>query len=233
MLKEIFLTFALTSSVYALPDKVEFVFITGGQKKTFLENLEFKIKNYRATAQNKEHCVEMGNGCFDPQTGYVVGKNGEDFVEQDYGTAPTNVKVENTIDSNMIRCTGAYFDIFCGKSRKVVKKPLPKYEIWVDTSASLRNSDWSKTGETCYRRSFVSRISHTCPLTIKAFDSSIKEIKNDHYLCQTKGGNAVDNPEIDRFGLSPNHGVHALYGYIEHFAGSHGMNVYTIGKRLF
>lgn len=142
-------------------------------------------------AQNNEddHCVPMGDGCFDPQQGYIEKEDAKGFVDQDYGQADKKVDVENTIDSDMIRCTGAYFDIFCGKSKKVEKKKEAKYEVWVDTSASLRNSDWSKTGDTCYRRSFVSRLSHSCDLKIQAFDSTIKEIANDAYLCQTKGGN--------------------------------------------
>lgn len=155
-----------------------------------LENFIFKTKTLRSLAQSDdERCVPMGDGCFDPQKGYVSDKKGKDFVDQEYGSNEKNVDVENTIDSNMIRCTGAYFDIFCGKARKEAKKPIVKYEVWIDTSASMRHSDWSKSGDTCFRRSFVSRLSNSCSLKIKAFNSSIKDIANDAYLCQTEGGN--------------------------------------------
>ncbi|AYF45804.1 hypothetical protein BALOs_2815 [Halobacteriovorax sp. BALOs_7] len=189
MLKRLTLAFLLTQSVLSLPDTVEFVFISpAASNKTTL--LDSKIINYRKVAQNeKENCVPMGEGCFDPQKGYIQNDKAVDYVDQEYGKVNKKVEVENTIESSMIRCTGAYFDIFCGKAKKVEEKPKSKYEIWIDTSASLRRADWSKSGDTCYRRSFVSRLSHSCPLTIKAFDSSLKEIANDLYLCQTKGGN--------------------------------------------
>ncbi|WP_412463069.1 hypothetical protein [Halobacteriovorax sp. RT-2-6] len=186
--KKTLLAFIFSSAVVALPQTVEFVFLSAAPKQTLLEQILFKNIS-RKIAQNDDHCIEMGDGCFDPQTGYMVGKSGKDYVDQEYGTPDKDVAVENTIDSDMIRCTGAYFDIFCGKAKKVEKKKVPKYEVWIDTSASLRNSDWSKSGDTCYRRSFVSRLTYGCPVTIKAFDSSIREIKNDLYLCQTKGGN--------------------------------------------
>ncbi len=178
----------ISTSVYALPDTVEFIFISPAKKSALIDLLNFKTKTFQAVAENDD-CIPMGDGCFDPQTGYVEGKSGKDYIEQEYGVPSGKPKVENTIDSDMIRCTGAYFDIFCGKAKKVKKKKTTKYEVWVDTSASLRNSDWSKTGDTCYRKSFVTRLSYGCPITIKSFDSSIREIKNDNYLCQTKGGN--------------------------------------------
>ena len=58
-------------------------------------------------------------------------------------------------------------------------------------------------------------------------------LRNRELIGQAKAGYAVDNSKIDRLGLTPDHGVHALDRHAKHFRRGHGMNIQPLGKGLF
>jgi hypothetical protein len=177
------------SKVWALPKKVDIIFLSA-KKTAGLEELtkdKYPIV-FRALAQNDDKCVPMGDGCFHPQLGYIEGKSGKALDDQ---KEQKNVKVKtiNSMDTNMIDCKdGNYWDIFCGKAKAEKYGPVD-FEVWIDTSSSLRNVDWSKDATHCYRRSFVERLKQKCSIEVQTFDTSIKQMGGLDTLCINYGLN--------------------------------------------
>ena len=57
-------------------------------------------------------------------------------------------------------------------------------------------------------------------------------VGNPEVVGQPEGGNTVDDAEVDRLGVAPDHGVHAFDRHPEDLAGRHGMNVEAIAEGL-
>lgn len=185
------LTLLFSLTVFALPKRVEVVFLAPEKEAVTTEVLEeFKTKNFRKLAQADVKCVPMGDGCFHPQLGYMEGDSAKGIVDQESGKQKeVKIKTINSMDTDMIDCKkGNYFDIFCGKAKKEKHGPVD-YEIWIDTSSSLRRVDWSKEQSHCSRRTFIEKLRRSCDLEIQTFDTSIKQMGSLSNLCLTYGLN--------------------------------------------
>lgn len=191
MKKKIALICLFQISIFALPKKLEVIFLSPDKKASLLHFIQENQKKFLATAEKEKDCVPMGDGCFHPQRGYIEGDSGKGVVEQQEDK-PKKVETKNTLESNMIDCKeGYYFDIFCGKAKKEVHGPVD-YELWIDTSSSLRRFDWAEGGSHCARRSFVERVKNKCSVEVKTFDTSIKQMGGLDNLCITYGLNDQD-----------------------------------------
>jgi hypothetical protein len=184
----------ITAYTFATPRVVEVYFLSEVKKETSYKLLEDKFKAFKLTAQvDMSKCVPMGDGCFHPQVGYIEGDSGKGVIEQQDGKAKdVELKTINSLEVDMIDCKeGNYFDIFCGKAKKE-KRGKIHYEIWVDTSASMRRVDWSKDASHCYRRTFIENIERKCNVDVSMFDTSIKQVGSHDSLCLTYGLNDQD-----------------------------------------
>jgi len=173
----------------ALPKRVDIIFLAA--KKT-ADLKELTKDQYpivlRAIAQKEDNCVPMGDGCFHPQLGFIEGKSGK-ALEDQKDQKDVKVKTINSMDTNMIDCKeGNYWDIFCGKAKAQKHGPVD-YEVWIDTSSSLRNVDWSKDSTHCFRRSFIERLKSKCSIEVQTFDTSIKQMGGLSNLCINYGLN--------------------------------------------
>jgi hypothetical protein len=147
-------------------------------------------------------CVPMGDGCFHPQLGYLdkipgalKGRNGtginkrkkkKEEVEND----PFKQNTFNSDDISLVECQeGRYFDIFCGKERKPIE--AAGLEVWIDTSSSLRNIDYSSEKNYCERRFFVSKLKNDCKagVAFSVFDTARKSLGSYDTLCDYVGSN--------------------------------------------
>lgn len=191
------LLIAIPIQVHAIPDHIEVIFLSPPKVSQLLKVIEHEgqIPLSVLTAQASENydCVPMGDGCFHPQLGFIE----DDDSIKDKRKAPPErgdkdykLKTFNSTDTKLVDCDkNYYFDVFCGKER-----PLPgrgPVEIWVDTSSSLRNTDFTKDGNFCNRRRFVAPLLDKCgkKLTVSIFDTTKKTIGDLDSLCGTYGTN--------------------------------------------
>lgn len=191
MNKIIFILFIFSLNTFALPEHVHFFFISGDGVSLInsIEESGFNFSKY--TAKNvfdeEPECVPMGDGCFHPQIGYI-----------EKGTSGTKKKLEkvpnktiNAVDIDLIKCEdGNYFDIFCGKAKKEsTTKAL--FEVWLDTSSSMRSVDYSKDPSYCERRIVARKFREGCgeKVNIQLFDTSLKEMGDLSSACVNYGLN--------------------------------------------
>lgn len=183
---KIFITLVFSFCIFARPQNIDVIFLspTKAVKETFF-NTALKVMS---VAQNSK-CIPMADGCFHPQLGFI-----EDEQEaKDKQAPPVELKTFNALETNLIDCKeGNFFDIFCGKATALEVNKKVNYEVWIDTSSSLRNFDWNEDPGRCARRSFVERLSKNCDLEIKTFDTSIKQMGSLDGLCVTYGLNDQD-----------------------------------------
>ena len=68
----------------------------------------------------------------------------------------------SNMDTDSIECDKSnQFDTFCGKASKDSGKNKPQaaaYEIWIDTSRSMKDVDFPDKNGDCFRKSFITRI---------------------------------------------------------------------------
>lgn len=142
-------------------------------------------------------CVDMGDFCFDPQSGIVEDKeyetdNDKALRNLDAPEEANPAKTINAVETDLINCDkNYYFDVFCGKGQKAKRKEA-KLEIWIDTSASMKGVDFTAEENFCDRRRFVSNIQDQCgseSVQIAVFDTSIKEFSSLAQLCDYRGLN--------------------------------------------
>ena len=190
-IKALFLLLFLCFDVFAVPKEIEVYFLNRDKQANLLNPFLKKYFKSLPIASKEDNCLPYGDGCFHPQYGFIEGKKKKNIVEQEK-TKKVELKTFNAIESDMIDCKeGNYFDIFCGKAKKINNRHID-YEIWIDTSSSMREVDFSTSPSFCHRRSFIERMKTKCHLEIKVFDTSIKQYGGLDGLCVTYGLNNQD-----------------------------------------
>ena len=185
----------LSFSVIAAPRSIEVWFISA-HKKAQLEKLinGQAVKWHAQTAQLE--CQEMGDFCFDPQYGLYKKDDTSSSVDGDKVEtlkAPS-IPVAKSLERDLINCDSSnYFDIFCGKASQVTKSAPAKLDIWIDTSSSMREMDFSDKEGGCFRKSMMKRLDETCgfnkKVNVMMFDTSIKQAGSMDSLCVNQGLN--------------------------------------------
>lgn len=183
-----------STSLFAAPRELEVWFLSAN-KKAQLEQL-IKDKPFVMRARTAQlQCQEMGDFCFDPQ--YGLYKKDDIGAEVDAGKVETlkapEIPAAKSIDRDLIDCDPKnYFDMFCGKARKAAQANF-KLELWIDTSSSMREMDFSDKEGGCFRKSMMKRLDESCgfneKVNVMMFDTSIKQAGSMDALCNNQGLN--------------------------------------------
>lgn len=190
---KLLLSFILLQSAFAAPLNIEVWFISAHKKAEVQQMINEKpyiLKSMRAELQ----CQEMGDFCFDPQFGLYK----KDDITGDAEAPVINEKAPgipaaNSIDRDLINCDPKnYFDIYCGKARKEAQAKS-KLDLWIDTSSSMREMDFSDKEGNCHRKSMMKRLDSSCPfnqsVNVMMYDTSIKQAGSMDSLCNNSGLN--------------------------------------------
>jgi uncharacterized protein YlxP (DUF503 family) len=180
--------------VSATPRKIEMIFLSPEKVSMILELLDkyevMKMSSH--LSQNEmDNCVPMGDGCFNPQYGYIekkveTPKNDPTILED----KQFELKTFNAIEINMINCDkNNYFDIFCGKES--ANAAPAEIEMWFDISSSLRTVDYNKDPDQCARRAFMEKVMATCKnkVNVSIYNTSLKQIGDHSSVCMAYGLN--------------------------------------------
>lgn len=192
------LVLVMTSISWAAPSVIEVWFLSA-PKTSYLESILKEKTRSTKVAQNLQ-CQQMGDYCFDPQFGlYKPGDtNLEEKVDAEIAAKDaigTNIAPAKSIDRNLIDCDkNNYFDIFCGKAKAVEADKASSFEIWIDTSSSMREMDYTDKEGGCYRKSMMKRLDDAgCgfnnKVNVMMFDISMKQAGAMDSLCLNIGLN--------------------------------------------
>lgn len=184
----------ICTSAWSAPKEIEVWFISHAKTALLQDLLNRPQYIYRApTAELK--CQEMGDYCFDPQYG-LYKKDDANFevvetkkIETDGPTIPSGKSVER----ELIDCDPKnYFDVFCGKAKKQAEMPS-RLDVWIDTSSSMREFDYTDKDGSCHRKSFAKTLDNVCgfnqKVNVMMFDTSIKQAGSMDQLCNNQGLN--------------------------------------------
>ena len=178
----------------AAPKEIEVWFISNSKVALLNDLLNKPQYIYRAPTAELQ-CQEMGDYCFDPQYGLykkddVTAEVIETVkIETDGPVIPAGKSVER----NMIDCDPKnYFDVFCGKA-KAQTPSTTKLDLWIDTSGSMKEFDYSDKQGNCHRKSMVQELDKVCgfnqKVNVMMFDTSIKQAGSMDQLCLNQGLN--------------------------------------------
>ncbi len=210
-LRFLFVFIFYAADLLAMPKKLEVIFLSRNQKTSLLRYFDeshYPLMLGQLVEWDTSECVPMGDGCFHPQHGFIeekptpLKKEKSNFLrkeiddekrkalDEELNQEELKLKTFNSMDIDMVDCKeGPYFDIFCGKA---THRPRPeKVELWVDTSASMRDVDYSKDLEFCDRRKMITKVLDQCALsaTVSVFNTSRMMIGSRHQVCQSLGLN--------------------------------------------
>lgn len=190
-----FLLLGLISfSAFAAPKEIEVWFVSHAKVSLLNDLLNRPQYIYRAPTAELE-CQEMGDYCFDPQ--YGLYKKDDAFNEtvevKKIETEGPTIPVGKSVERDLITCDPKnYFDVFCGKARKEVQA-TSKLDLWIDTSSSMREFDFSDKEGGCHRKSLVRALDRSCgfnqKVNVMMFDTSIKQAGSMDALCNNSGLN--------------------------------------------
>ncbi|MBC7426979.1 MAG: hypothetical protein H7336_00110 [Bacteriovorax sp.] len=178
----------------ATPQKIEMVFLSPEKVSMIIELLDkyqvMKMSSH-LSQNDMDNCLPMGDGCFNPQYGYIEKKfeapKNEATVLED---KKFELKTFNAVDTSMINCDkNNYFDIFCGK--ETANAAPSELEIWFDISSSLRTVDYNKDPDQCARRSFMEKVMASCKskVNVSIYNTSLKQIGDHSNVCMAYGMN--------------------------------------------
>ena len=185
----------ISTASYAAPKEIEVWFLSNSKVTQLNELLNRPQYVYRAPVAKLE-CQEMGDYCFDPQ--YGLYKKDDANLEVDAGEISKEKGPEipsaKSVDRDLINCDpNNYFDIFCGKARAQTKRETAKLDLWIDTSSSMREFDYTDKEGGCFRKSLVTRLDETCgfnqKVNVMMFDTSIKQAGSMDQMCHNQGLN--------------------------------------------
>lgn len=138
-------------------------------------------------------CEPFGEGCFHPQHGYIEDQE-KVMKAIERKQAEIEINTINAKEVNLIDCEKEYyFDMYCGqaqKKNKNVDKPS-EFELWVDTSSSMRQVDFSQEQSYCERRRLVAKLQDSCKgkVDVFTFDTSRKSLSGLENTCNNRGTN--------------------------------------------
>ncbi len=189
-----FLFILIFQVCFSAPRHLEVWFLSNSKKAQLLKLINDKDYKFSPLTAALE-CQEMGDYCFDPQFGlYKPGDEGNlvitDQFEKDQSSSMPHA---TSVDRNLITCDPTNrFDIFCGKSRSTSGEKS-KLDLWIDTSSSMREFDYSDKDGGCFRKSLVTNLDKVCAFNEKVnvmmFDTSIKQAGTFESLCNNQGLN--------------------------------------------
>jgi hypothetical protein len=194
LILRLFLLLSFTSSLFAAPRELEVWFLSAN-KKAELEQL-IRHRPFVMLARTAElQCQEMGDFCFDPQYGlYKKDDAGAEVDVSRVDTAKTpEIPVAKSVERDLIDCDPKnYFDVFCGKAKKAMQANY-KLDIWIDTSSSMREMDFSDKEGGCFRKSMMKRLDESCgfneKVNVMMFDTGLKQAGSMDALCNNQGLN--------------------------------------------
>lgn len=190
-----FLLLILIQFASAAPQSIEVWFLSA-HKKAEVEHMINQRPYVLHSLTAQMECQEMGDYCFDPQ--YGLYKKDDLGAEVDAtkvsGEKVPSIPSAKSVDRELINCDPKnYFDIFCGKARKEASGGNAKLDLWIDTSSSMREMDFSDKDGSCFRKSMMQKLDNTCGFNSKVnvmmFDTSIKQAGSMDSLCQNQGLN--------------------------------------------
>lgn len=188
----------LLSVAQAAPKELEVWFLTPPKSATLERWL---LPPSARRTQLALACEPMGDYCFDPQVGLYKKQDagGPEFVD------PSDVKLDaelphlptaTSVDRSLISCDSKNaFDMFCGQARPEAKAKAEgvNFEIWIDTSSSMREMDWADPQGHCQREAFVKRLDELCgfqkKVSVMMYDVSLREMGTIASACQSTGQN--------------------------------------------
>lgn len=187
----------MLSGASAAPKELEVWFLTP-PKSASLER--WLGPHVRPTSTWALSCEPMGDYCFDPQVGlYKKNDVAPDIVD------PGTVKLEEdlphlptakSVDRSIVSCDPNYaFDLFCGEARPeaAAKKGPVEFEIWIDTSSSMREMDWADPQGHCQREAFLKKLDESCgfqkKVSVMMYDVSLREMGTIASSCKSSGQN--------------------------------------------
>lgn len=184
----------ISSSSLAAPKEIEVWFLSHA-KTALLENLLNRPQYiYRAPIAELQ-CEQMGDYCFDPQYGlYKKDDANAEIVEtKNIEREGPSIPSGKSLDRDLISCDSAnYFDVFCGKA-KSRPEAQAKLDLWIDTSSSMKEFDYSDKDGSCHRKSLVKQLDDVCgfnqKVNVMMFDTSIKQAGGMDDLCNNQGLN--------------------------------------------
>lgn len=187
------LLIAFIDFAIAAPKEIEVWFLSNAKTSQLMEILNRPGLIYLPRTAELQ-CHEMGDYCFDPQYGlYKKDDQNSEIVEtQKIQNDGPSIPSGKSVDRDLITCDSSnYFDVFCGKAR--AEKGVAKFDLWIDTSSSMREFDYLEKDGSCYRKSLVKKLDETCAFNEKVnvmmFDTSIKQASNMDQLCLNQGLN--------------------------------------------
>lgn len=197
---------------FAEPDQLIVLFLSSVESVSFSERLTPNFEFSQEFAQRGliSNCISFGDKCFHPQKGLIDPKQ-TDHTSEFYQKGTRDLKydfsdVESTEDhmggkglnseaSSELDCKEEqYFDIYCGKAKKITGKPRRKqagFEVWIDTSTSMKDSDYQFQKLTCYRKDFADRMRSSCQgVDIYQYAASRKQVGSTATLCENNNQNS-------------------------------------------
>ncbi|MGE3611488.1 MAG: hypothetical protein AB7I27_17985 [Bacteriovoracaceae bacterium] len=192
-----FLILLLASTqVWSAPKSLEVWFLSSGKVAELQKLLDRPVYIYRKPTAELE-CHEMGEYCFDPQFGLYKKDHEDEEVSTEKAAKDkrdASIAIAKSVDRELINCDkNNFFDIFCGKAKPVQANKKPKLDLWIDTSSSMKEFDFSDKAGGCYRKSLVQRLDESCPfnqkMNVMMFDTSIKQAGSMDMLCNNQGLN--------------------------------------------
>ena len=190
---KLLLLLLITTSALAAPKEIEVWFLSNAKVTELHKYLNRPQFLFRAPTAELQ-CQPMGDLCFDPQFGLYKKDDAENVVDVTKIETPGPViPSAKSVERDLIDCDPKnYFDVFCGKARKEVQASS-KLDLWIDTSSSMREFDFSDKDGYCQRKALVSALDKTCGFNQKAnvmvFDTSIKQAGGMDQLCNNQGLN--------------------------------------------
>lgn len=183
----------ISISAFAAPQSVEVWFLSNAKVSELNQLLDKEVKYHQMTAALQ--CQEMGDFCFDPQFGlYKKETMGEEVSAAELEKSGPSIPAAKSVERELIDCDPKnYFDVFCGKAKKEAAPGTAKLDLWIDTSSSMREFDFSDKDGNCQRKNLVKALDTTCgfnqKVNVMMFDTSMKQAGGMSDLCNNQGLN--------------------------------------------
>jgi len=191
------LTFFICQNLFALPETIEFWFISRA-KYGYLQNYPQTLVKVAQVRGIYKGCKSWGEGCYDLEDEKLVDRppslKKNDYMIRERRKLRENLDLFTPYNSHLSDCSsGRGSPDFCGD--RLPARVDTDIEIWIDTSSSMSEIDPRSTDGSCLRKKFINLVMDSCGGKIPImgiFNKSLREMGSYTDVCRSYGENNLE-----------------------------------------
>ena len=197
MFRVFLFSFLICQNVFALPETIEFWFISRA-KYGLLQSSPYNLVKVAQVRTIYKGCKFWGEGCYDMEDSELVDRQTElkvnDYTIKRDKKLTDSLELREPYNTHLSDCNSEIGSSkFCGE--RLPARVDTDIEVWIDTSSSMSEIDPRGKNGDCIRNKFIRMVMDSCSGSIPImgiFNKSVRQMGSFNDVCRNYGENDLN-----------------------------------------